>query len=249
MGRAMNVGTAGIKGEFDTPGINQAGYKFLVIFSMFYMSIMLFNAITTNRYIGTDMLFVLGGTFTSPLIFVLDDIIAEIYGYKTARSVIIYGFIAQILFAIVSIAVIAAPHPEFFNKNDHYSTILGHSLFQITVSGFFAYIIANLINSYIITRWKVLVKGKMFWLRSIGSSAFSEILYSFIAILAMQFGSIPMSDILKVALLSCTIKIAYSVVLAFPANLLTNHVKKVTGIDVYDVPKKFSPFASFVKKA
>jgi uncharacterized integral membrane protein (TIGR00697 family) len=236
------------KMEVDQQVIKQVGFKYLVIFSMFYMSIMLFNAITTNRYIGTDLLFVLGGTFTSPLIFVLDDIIAEIYGYKTARSVIITGFVAQILFALVSIAVISAPHPEFFTKNEHYASILGNSLFHITVSGFFAYIIANLINSYIITRWKVLLKGKMFWLRSIGSSAFSEILYSFIAILAMQFGSIPLSEILKVALLSCTIKIAYSVVLAFPANLLTNHVKKVTGIDVYDVPKKFTPFTSFAKK-
>jgi queuosine precursor transporter len=236
--------------EFDQhAAIKQKGYKYLVIFSMFYMSIMLFNAIMTNRYIGNEILFVLGGTFTSPLIFILDDIIAEIYGYKTARSVIIYGFVAQLLFAIVSIAVIAAPHPAFFDKNNHYASMLGYSLFHITVSGFFAYIIANLINSYIITRWKVLLKGRMFWLRSIGSSAFSEILYSFIAILAMQFGSIPLNEIIKVALLSCTIKLVYSVVLAFPANLLTNHVKKVTGIDVYDIPRKFTPFASFVKRA
>lgn len=235
--------------KFDQQGINQAGCKYLIIFSMFYMGIMLFNAIMTNRYIGTDVLFVLGGTFTSPLLFILDDIIAEIYGYKAARNVIITGFIVQILFALASMAVVVAPYPDFFGGNDRYSSILGSSLFHITVSGFFAYIVANLINSYIITRWKVLLKGKMFWLRSIGSSVFSEVLYSFIAIFAMQFGSIPLNEILKVALISCTIKIVYSVVLAFPANLLTNHVKRVTGIDVYDVPRKFASFSSLVKRA
>ena len=63
---------------------NQYRYKILVVMSMFYMSIMLCNAILTNRYIGNDILFVLGGSFTSPLIFILDDVITEIYGYKIA---------------------------------------------------------------------------------------------------------------------------------------------------------------------
>ena len=57
---------------------NPLGYKFLVIVSMLYMSIMLCNAILTNRYIGMDTLFVLGGTFTSPFIFLMDGVIAEI---------------------------------------------------------------------------------------------------------------------------------------------------------------------------
>ncbi|MDF1678055.1 MAG: putative molybdenum carrier protein [Legionellaceae bacterium] len=68
---------------------NPYAYSVLALISMFYMSIMLCNAVLTNRYIGTDALFVLGGTFTSPLVFILDDIITEIYGYKIARSVII----------------------------------------------------------------------------------------------------------------------------------------------------------------
>lgn len=80
------------KGLIDNPN----GYKVLIFISMFYMSIMLCNAILTNRYIGSDTLFVLGGTFTSPLVFILDDIIAEIYGYKITRSVILTGYLARV---------------------------------------------------------------------------------------------------------------------------------------------------------
>ena len=71
---------------------NPAGYKFLLFISMFYMSVMLLNAVMTNRYIGTDSFFLLGGVFVSPFLFVLDDIIAEIFGYKITRMVILSGF-------------------------------------------------------------------------------------------------------------------------------------------------------------
>lgn len=227
---------------------NPSGYKFLAAISMIYMNIMLCNAILTNRYIGSDAFFILGGTLTSPFIFILDDIIAEIYGYKITRTVIISGFAAQTLFAIICQFIVIAPYPTHFKESAAYLNILGPSLLRIDISGFIAYIIANLINSYIITRWKVLLKGRKFWLRSLCSSTFSEALYSFIAILMMELNSIPLHDVFKVVLISYLIKAAYSVAFAAPANLLVNIVKKRTGIDVYDFPEKFTPFKYLNRK-
>lgn len=221
---------------------NPHGYKVLIFISMIYMSIMLCNAILTNRYIGSDVLFVLGGTFTSPFVFILDDIIAEIYGYKITRAVILTGFIAQTIFVIICLLVINAPHPSFFTNQEAYTSVLGLSLLRINISGFIAYIVANLANSYILTRWKVLLKGRYFWLRSVGSSTISEALYSLIAILMMELASIPLKSILQVAAVSFSIKVLYSILFAGPANLLVNYLKKITGIDVYDFPKKFTPF-------
>lgn len=191
---------------------------------------------------GTDALFVLGGTFTSPLVFILDDIIAEIYGYKITRCVILSGFSAQTLFALICQLVVIAPHPTSFKEYAAYYHIFGPSLLRIDISGFAAYIIANLINSYILTRWKFLVKGRYFWLRSFGSSTVSEAIYSFLAIMMMELQSIPMNDILKVVAISYSIKATYSIILAFPANMLVNYVKRLTSIDVYDFPKEFTPF-------
>lgn len=221
---------------------NPYGYKVLIFISMFYMSVMLCNAVLTNRYIGSDALFVLGGSFTSPLVFILDDIIAEIYGYRITQSVILMGFIAQTLFVVICQLVLLAPHPIFFNEQASYNYVLGFSLLRINVSGFIAYIVANLANSYILSRWKVLLKGRYFWLRSLGASTFSEALYSLIAILMMEIGSIPNNRILQVVVISFSIKVLYSIVLAGPANLLVNYLKNITGMDVYDFPKKFTPF-------
>ena len=122
-------------------------------------------------------------------------------------------------------------------------TIYGYRITQsVILSGFIAYIVANLANSYILSRWKVLLKGRYFWLRSLGASTISEALYSLIAILMMEIGSIPNNKILKVVAISFSIKAFYSIVLAAPANILVNYLKNLTGMDVYDFPKKFTPF-------
>ncbi len=220
---------------------NPPAFKVLVILSMLYMSIMICNAVLTNKYIGVDAFFVLGGTLTSPFVFILDDIVAEIYGYKITRFLIVTGFAAQTLFAIICELAILAPHPAFFTEQHAYAYVLGPSLLRIDISGFIAYITANLVNSYILTRWKVLLKGRKFWLRSLGSSAFSEALYSFLAILLMEIQSLPLKNVFKVILISYSIKISYSLIFSGPAQILVNFIKRKTHIDVYDLPKKFTP--------
>ncbi len=221
---------------------NAAGYKFLLFISMLYMSIMLLNAVLTNRYIGTDSFFLLGGVFVSPFLFILDDIIAEIYGYKITRTVILSGFACQTFFALAAQLVIIAPYPSFFTEAHSYNYILGHTLLRIDISGFIAYIIANLVNSYLITRWKVLVKGRRFWLRSIGSSTFSEALYSLIAVVMIEINSIPSKNLVKIVIAIYLVKAVTSILFAIPSQFFVNYIKKRIGIDVYDFHKKFTPF-------
>lgn len=227
---------------------NASSYKFLAIISMIYMSIMLVNAVLTDRYVGSDVFFVLGGTLTSPFVFILDDIIAEIYGYKMARCVIFCGFAAQTLFVVICQLVVLAPSPSFSKESTAYFHILGPSLLRIHFSGFAAYIMANLMNSYVITRWKILLKGKKFWLRSVGSSMFSEAFYSLLAIILMELNSIPFHEVIKVVMISYTIKVLYNIIFAAPANALVKYIKNKTGMDVYDFPQSFTPFKYFKLK-
>ncbi|HAU0370707.1 TPA: queuosine precursor transporter, partial [Legionella pneumophila] len=184
---------------------NPLGYQYLAFLSMIYICMMLFNAILTNRYIGTDYIFVLGGTFTSPFVFLIDNIIAEIYGFKITRSIILFGIFSQTIFVLLCQLVLQAPYPQFFQNNNSYEIILGWSLFRIHISGCAAYLLAILFNTKILTQWKVLLKGKKFWLRSLGTCTISELLYSFIAILLMEIQSIPFTYIFKIVILSYTI--------------------------------------------
>lgn len=220
---------------------NPAGYKFLLFIGMLYMSIMLLNAVLTNRYIGTDSFFLLGGVFVSPFLFILDDIIAEIYGYKLTQMVIFSGFACQTIFVLAAQLVIMAPHPSFFTESHSYDYILGTTLLRIDLSGFVAYFAANLLNTYILTKWKVLTKGRHFWLRSIGSSTFSEAIYSLIAVLLIEIGSIPSKNLIEITLTIYAVKAMTSVVFSVPSQFFVNYIKKRIGIDVYDFPENLTP--------
>ncbi len=222
---------------------SQTGYKYLVFFSMLFMIIMLCNSILTNRYISiTGSLFVLGGTFTSPITFILGDIIAEIYEYEIARYVIISGYICQTLFAIICKLVIHSPTPTFFKNYQTYINVFDPLLY-IDISSFVAFMISGLVNIYIITKWKRVTCGRYFWLRSLGSSTIAEALYSAIAIIMMEIDSIPIGNMYKVILLSYLIKVIYSIIFAAPANALVNYIKQTTGITGYNLSEDFNPFA------
>lgn len=64
----------------------------------------------------------------------------------------------------------------------------------------------------------------------------------------MTLHSISLDNILKVATISYLIKLSYSIVLAWPASSLVTYIKKRTGIDIYDLPKNFTPFKNFYSK-
>jgi queuosine precursor transporter len=202
------------------------GYRYLIILIMLYMSIMICNVLLTDRYILlTNNLFVLGGSFTSPIFFILGDIIAEIYGYSIAKQVLWSGFACQFLFAVICQVVVGLPYPNLFQHDEAYTIVL-KPLLYLCFSSFAAYLIAGLLNAYILTKWKVLMLGKHFWLRSLGSSTIAEALYSAIAIFMMEIGHIPFSYIYKVVLTSYLIKVSYSIIFAAPVNLLVNYMKE-----------------------
>ena len=147
----------------------------------------------------------------------------------------------QTIFVILCQLVIQSPAPIFFHENIFYSKLLGTDLIRIHLSNCVAYVFAILINTKILTQWKVLLQGKKFWLRSIGSNAISEALYSFIAIILMELQSTPLTQIFKVLAISYLIKLSYSIILVYPLQITINIIRNITGIDVYDFDYKFIP--------
>lgn len=224
----------------------------LIVLSILYITILLFDTIMTNRYIGNTSFYILGGTLTSPIIFLLDDIITEIYGYKSTFFLIFFAFFSQTLFSLFSYFVVNMPHPGIIARSsyaemnhhiayyyDSYKLILGQSLLRMDLGGFLAYSIANIFNSKVISRWKVLVKGRIFWIRSLTSSAVAEILYTSIAILIMELRSIPLTGVFKIIVISYTIKMMFNLTSSYPGQLLTNYLKKYTNLDVFDISEKY----------
>jgi len=180
-----------------------------------------------------------GGTLLFPIAYVLGDILTEVYGFRAARRVIWIGFIALSLTSLFFFLLALLPGDpiwESYAGTAAYSAILGGmSTGGIALASLSGYLIGSFSNSTILSRLKVLMKGRFLWVRAIGSSLVGELLDSlvfvFIASLTGVFG---WELFLSLVLTNYLFKVSIEV-LVYPFTFLAvRKLKKAEGIDVYD---------------
>lgn len=200
-------------------------HLFLIILTMLYITFMYSSAVLTSKIILFGNSVTLAGVFMVPLIFCISDIVAEVYGYKTAKILVIIAFCCQLVFAGICAIFINLPSPDYWHGNQAYHFVLG-PLMRIGVASFFAYMISSMLNIYIISRWKILWRGRFFWLRSIGSSTIGELIFTVLAVVLIQYGKIPYHAMLQIMITSYAVKILASIISAIPATIAVIFMKR-----------------------
>ena len=86
-----------------------------------------------------------------PMLFIINDILSEIYGFAMTRNVIFLGFVLNIISVVIfSIAIIL---PSNSPSADAFATILGTTP-RLFIAGLVSYLISNIINSQIMVKLK-----------------------------------------------------------------------------------------------
>jgi len=215
--------------------------KLLLLITIIYMTVLISAVTLVHKLIIIDGFVTSAAVLVFPISFVLSDIIAEIYGYEVARLIVWLGLLGQLIFAIFSYVIIQIPSPNNWHQQDAFSLILG-SLPHIYLAGIIATLISSFANIYIISKWKILMNGKHFWLRSIGSSGIGEAIYTVICGLIIFLGQIPISELFTIILSIYVIKLIYAILLAGPANFLTTWMKGMSDKDILDIGINYNPF-------
>ena len=110
----------------------------------------------------------------------------------------------------------------------------GHYIFGVFAGGF--------VNTYLLTKWKILARGKFFWLRSIGSSSTGQFVFTVVTLLFDMLHVLPLQKIIQLICLSFTLKIVITFFAAWPSTILVIFLQKTESIDVYDYNTDFNPF-------
>lgn len=219
-------------------------YTCLIPLIMIYMSIMIFSALLVKKPVSMPYGYTTAATLIFPLWFLMNDILAELYGYKLCKNILWTGFIIQIFFNSISYLLIHLPSPNFWHNQSAFNYII-NPLIEINLSTLSAFVISGYINIYLITKWKILLRGKYFWLRSIGSSIVGEFFYAILNVIFCVFMVMPEFQSSNIILWSFFLKVIYIVFLAYPASITVNIIKRIDGIE--DFYYDFNPFASKVK--
>ena len=216
-------------------------YKYLVLLVMLYLTAVLASVVTGYKMVKIGSFVSNGGLFIYPLTFTVADIVAEIYGYSCARKMIWSSIICDYIFAFSISAIVRLPSPENWHYDRAYHEVLGHTL-RFVFAGTLSVLISSFINIYVISKWKVLLKGRYFWLRSLGSTAVGEIALNSIGLLIGFAGIQPVSQIIELGITMYLVMLAYSAVTATPLTFLVYYLKKKEGIDIYDYNLNYNPF-------
>jgi uncharacterized integral membrane protein (TIGR00697 family) len=222
-------------------------FKYLYVIAAFFVSILVISNIASSAKI-VDLGFSVfsiplafdGGTLLFPLVYVLGDVLTEVYGFKTTKRVIWTGFAAMILAALVFFTLGVLPPESIWESetggNVAYNAILGGMSYGgIVLASLTAYLAGEFSNAKILSKIKVKMKGRMLWVRTIGSTLVGELLDSLIFVLiATAAGVFPWEIFWSLVITNYILKCCIEVLMTPFTYWTAGFLKRKENIDTYD---------------
>ncbi len=175
-----------------------------------------------------------------PFRYLLCDIIAEVYGFKIARKLIIYFIFCGISFAAIASNIIKLPPPTYWTHQNAYYFVLGNSL-RVMCYASIGVLVGSLLNVYLVSKWKVLTKGKFFWLRSFGSSGIGELLQYSVGLTLMFHNFLDFKKLLTLIVADYLIQILILFVFSPIAHILMLFLRNHEEININENTIKLDP--------
>lgn len=219
-------------------------YKYILLISMLFVTVDLAAVSVAYKMVSLNFLFEINSaaTFIFPLTYALGDIVTEVYGYNMARKLIWLSLFLQLIFALLVTLAIRLPSPEYWHGDEAYITVFGSTL-RFVLAGTVANLVSNFMNIYLVSKLKIPMEGRLFWVRSILSTIISGFLMVAIIISVGFTGkdlNALQSWIMFKSTYSC--EVLYALMLSIPVALTANFLKRHEKVDVYDYNTNFNPF-------
>lgn len=173
------------------------------------------------------------GLIVFPISYIINDCIAEVWGFKKARLIIWSGFAMNFLvvgFAQLAVLLPAAP---FWEGEEGFNFVFGMAP-RIAAASFTAFLVGSFLNAYVMSKMKLRSKGKNFSLRAIVSTLAGESADSIIFFPIAFGGLIPIRELLIMIATQAVLKSLYEVIILPITIRVVKYIKKVDGSDVYD---------------
>jgi len=175
------------------------------------------------------------GTLIFPLLYVLNDILTEVYGFTAARKVIWTALIWNCIFTIFIYIILLLPSSPHFEQKEAFEQIFFISP-RIVLASIFSYFVGELLNSSIIATLKIKFQGRFFALRAIFSTLISSACESSVFGYIAFAGRIPNRELTQMVVLLTLIKVAYEI-LIMPFTLkFTAFLKRSEDVNIFEKP-------------
>lgn len=186
--------------------------SYILILGIIFSTCLIISNIASNKLVDLFGLTIDAGFIFFPLTYVINDIVTEVYGFKTSRKIIYSALFANIFAVLAIYFVIHLPtSPQWHNQEAFEATF--ELTTRIFIASLISYLFGELINAFTLSKMKEYSKGKYMGARFIVSTiiggAIENTLFYFIAFL----GAFKFSLIIEMMMIQYVLKILYEILL------------------------------------
>jgi uncharacterized integral membrane protein (TIGR00697 family) len=206
-----------------------------------FVTCLLVANVTAGRLVDFWGVTLPGAVLIFPISYIFGDVLTEVYGFKRSRLVIWLGLGANVFMALFFLLINALPAPVWWQSQaKSYSLVLGLAP-RAVLASISAYFVGEYLNSVVLSKMKLLTKGKWLWTRTIGSTVVGEGADTTIFITMAFAGLMSLHNLLFLMVAQYLFKVIYEVAATPLTYVVVFKVKKLEGIDTYDYGEKYNP--------
>lgn len=205
---------------------------FMLLGILFNVCLIAANLLET-KVIQLGSLTVTAGLLVFPVSYIINDCIAEVWGFRKARLIIWSGFLMNFFVVSLGLIAVSLPAAPFWEGEEHFNFVFGMAP-RIVVASLLAFLVGSFLNAYVMSRMKIASQGRNFSARAIWSTVVGETADSFIFFPIAFGGVIAWRELLLMMAVQIVLKSAYEVVILPVTIRVVKAVKRIDGSDVYD---------------
>ena len=211
---------------------NLVSVPFMVLGIVFCVCLVAANLLEA-KVVQLGPIAVTAGLIVFPVSYIINDCIAEVWGFRKARLIIWMGFLMNFFVVALGQIAIAIPAAPFWEGEEAFDFVFGMAP-RIAAASLTAFLVGSFINAYVMSRMKVASQGRHFSARAILSTVAGESADSLIFFPLAFGGLMPVNELMKMMVVQVVLKTAYEIVILPVTIRVVNYIKRVDESDVYD---------------
>ena len=176
---------------------------------------------------------VTAGLLVFPISYIINDCIAEVWGFRKARLIIWSGFAMNFFVVLLGLIAVALPAAPFWEGEAHFNFVFGMAP-RIVAASLLAFLAGSFLNAYVMSRMKLASHGRHFSARAILSTVVGETADSLLFFPIAFGGLIAWQELLVMMGIQIVLKSLYEVMILPVTIRVIRFIKRVDGSDAYD---------------
>lgn len=211
-----------------------------VLVSVFFTVCLIASNLFATKIFSLAGINLPGAVVIFPISYILNDCLAEVWGYRKARLIIWTGFLMNLFVVLAAQLVVWLPPASFWDAAPHFNYVFSMAP-RVFIASLLAFLAGSTMNAYVLSRMKVASQGKYFPVRAIVSSLAGEVLDSAIFMPIAFFGT-PVKILMGMMLAQVSFKVLYEIVILPVTARFVHYLKRVDDEDVFDGQISYNPF-------